>query len=179
MNIFSKNPEKCSHVLELLCLNGALTNCLNSDQWSPLHTAVRKGQEQGVKAILKTNKKLGSKQKEQFELDLVGGAHSWSALHLAAHATQLSIFVDLVRAGADIFLRNQSFQLPRHCAKGNYIMTKNIKLMEQQVIRDHFRVFSLNEYRLLLIGTTEFFQYQNSSLGPEVVSNKMLVNSKQ
>lgn len=58
-------------------------------------------------------------------------------------------------------------------------MTKNIKLMEQRVIREHFRVFSLNEYRLLLIGTTEFFQYQSSMLGPEVVSNKMLVNSKQ
>lgn len=31
MNIFSKNPEKCGHVIELLCMNGALTNCLNSD----------------------------------------------------------------------------------------------------------------------------------------------------
>ena len=44
MNIFSKNPEKCKHVLELLYFNGADVNCLNSDRWSPLHTAVRKRQ---------------------------------------------------------------------------------------------------------------------------------------
>jgi len=38
--------------------------------------------------------------------------------------------VDLTRAGADIFQRNYTNQLPRHCAKGNYIMTKNIKHIE-------------------------------------------------
>jgi len=55
MNIFSKNPDKCSHILELLALNGAKTNTKNNDNWAPLHTAVRKGQERGVKAVIKLN----------------------------------------------------------------------------------------------------------------------------
>ena len=55
MNIFSKNPEKCTHILEVLCLNGAKVNCKNNDMWAPLQTAVRKGQEMGVRAILRVN----------------------------------------------------------------------------------------------------------------------------
>jgi len=43
MNIYSKNPEKCSHILELLCMNGAKCNIKNNDFWGPLQTAVRKG----------------------------------------------------------------------------------------------------------------------------------------
>lgn len=70
MNIFSKNPDKCNHILELLCLNGAQTNCKNNDQWSPLQTAVRKGQERGVRSILKLNKKLKQKGMEIFNIDL-------------------------------------------------------------------------------------------------------------
>lgn len=33
-------------------------------------------------------------------------------------------------AGADLFQRNMSFSLPRHCAKGNYILTKYLKMIE-------------------------------------------------
>ena len=43
MNIFSKNPDRCCHILELLTLNGARVNQKNHDHWAPLHTAVRKG----------------------------------------------------------------------------------------------------------------------------------------
>lgn len=157
MNIFSKNPDKCSNILELLCMNGASTNFKNNDLWSPLQTAVRKGQERGVKAILRLNQKLKQMKLEPFNIDMAGGSFLWTSLHLAAHASQLNIFIDLVQAGADIFQRNQAFQLPRHCAKGNYIMTKNIKLLEQHLINEHFKVFRLNECRLQLIGKQEFF----------------------
>jgi len=64
MNIFSKNPERCSHILELLAMNGAKVNHKNHDHWAPLHTAVRKGQEKGVNAIIKLNKKLADKNLE-------------------------------------------------------------------------------------------------------------------
>jgi hypothetical protein len=106
MNIFSKNPERCSHILELLALNGANVNQKNFDHWAPLHTAVRKGQEKGVNAIIKLNKKLAEKGLEQFELNISGGIQHWSSLHLASHASQLQIILDLVAAGADIFQRN-------------------------------------------------------------------------
>ena len=131
MNIFSKNPERCSHILELLAMNGAKTNQRNNDHWASIHTAVRKGQEKGVEAIIKLNKRLVERRLEPFDLNIVGGSQMWSSLHLAAHASQLQIIADLTRAGADIFQRNQTNQLARHCAKGNYIMTKHIKLVEQ------------------------------------------------
>jgi hypothetical protein len=49
---------------------------------------------------------------------------------LAAHGGFFQIVRDLVNAGADILMRNLSNQLPRHCAKGNYILTKFLKLAE-------------------------------------------------
>jgi hypothetical protein len=39
---------------------------------------------------------------------------------------------ELVRGGADVYQRNTSNQLPRHCAKGNYILTKFLKMCEAQ-----------------------------------------------
>lgn len=43
MNLFSKNPQKCQYIAETLVLNGAKPNLKDSDNWTPLHTAVRKG----------------------------------------------------------------------------------------------------------------------------------------
>jgi hypothetical protein len=53
--------------------------------------------------------------------------------------------------GADIFQRNCNSQLPRHCAKGNYILTKYMKLCERactrQALQQHL---VLSQYDLLL-----------------------------
>jgi len=43
MNLFSKNPQKCQYIAETLVLNGAKPNLKDTDNWTPLHTAVRKG----------------------------------------------------------------------------------------------------------------------------------------
>ena len=91
MNIFSENPEKATHLLELLVLNGANLNMRNHDQWAPLHTAVRRGQEKAITAIIDLNKELAARRMTQFDLNLTGGIQHWSALHLAAHASQLEI----------------------------------------------------------------------------------------
>lgn len=45
MNLFSKNPHKCSFIAELLVTNGATVNQKDSDNWTALHTAVRKSQD--------------------------------------------------------------------------------------------------------------------------------------
>lgn len=129
MNLFSKNPQKCQYIAETLVLNGAKPNLKDTDNWTPLHTAVRKGQDRGVAAIAKLNKLL--MDKEKFDMNATGGVHKWTALHLAAHGGHLNIVRELLRAGADIFQRNTNNQLPRHCAKGNYILTKFIKMAEQ------------------------------------------------
>jgi len=43
MNVFSKNPLKCTSIAEQLIMNGAKVNIKNSDNWAPLHLAARKG----------------------------------------------------------------------------------------------------------------------------------------
>lgn len=130
MNLFSKNPQKCQYIAETLVLNGAKPNMKDVDNWTPLHTAVRKSQDKGVVAIAKLNALLGD-DKEKFDINATGGVHKWTALHLAAHSGNLVIVKELLVAGADIFQRNSNNQLPRHCAKGNYILTKFIKMAEQ------------------------------------------------
>jgi ankyrin repeat protein len=87
MNIFSKNPERCCHILELLAMNGANLDQKNNDQWAAIHTAVRKGQEKGVNAIIKLNKKMQLINQNGFNLNASGGIQLWSSLHLAAHAS--------------------------------------------------------------------------------------------
>jgi hypothetical protein len=72
-----------------------------------LHTAVRKGQERGVDAIIKLGKKLEEKGLELLDLNAMGGVQKWSSLHLAAHSGQIKIICDLARAGVDIFQRNK------------------------------------------------------------------------
>jgi len=58
MSIFSKNADRCSYILDLLVYNGAQVNKMNSDNWAPIHTALRKGQETAVKAIISINHKI-------------------------------------------------------------------------------------------------------------------------
>ncbi len=45
----------------MLVKNGANVNLKDQDNWTALHTAVRKGQEQGVETIIELNRKLGGK----------------------------------------------------------------------------------------------------------------------
>lgn len=58
MTIFSKNPDRCSYILDLLVYNGADVNKFNHDHWAPIHTALRKGQEAAIKSIVTLNKKI-------------------------------------------------------------------------------------------------------------------------
>ena len=58
MNVFSKNPQKCAYIAEILILNGAKVNIKNNDNWTALHIAARKGQEKGIQTIIKLNQLL-------------------------------------------------------------------------------------------------------------------------
>ena len=107
MGLFSKNPSKCQYIAETLVLNGAKPNLKDSDNWTPLHIAVRKGQEKAVVAIIKLNQKQ-LQDKEQFDMNATGGVQKWTALHLAAHGGHLNIVKHLLMAGADIFQRNSN-----------------------------------------------------------------------
>ena len=58
--------------------------------------------------------------------------------------------IDLSKCGAYIFQRNEGNLLPRHCARGNFIFTKIIKLIEESTLRRHFKIFSLIESQLIV-----------------------------
>ena len=58
MGLFTKNPQKCQYVVETLVLNGAKPNVRDVDNWTPLHTAVRKNQETAITAIIRLNQML-------------------------------------------------------------------------------------------------------------------------
>ena len=73
MNVFSKNPQKCASICELLVMNGAKVNVKNNDNWAPIHIAARKGQDKGVQTIIKINSMLKDKGIEHFDLNITGG----------------------------------------------------------------------------------------------------------
>ena len=56
MNIYSKHQEKCAYIMELLVFNGAEVNKINVDKWSPVHTAIRKGQEDALVHLVGINR---------------------------------------------------------------------------------------------------------------------------
>lgn len=93
-------------LLKLLVLNGADVNVKNNDNWAPIHLAVRRQQEFAVTAIIDLNFILDERDKAEFDLNITGGAHEWTSLHIAANASHIGIIETLVDAGADIFLRN-------------------------------------------------------------------------
>lgn len=81
MTIFSKNPDRCAYILDLLVYNGASVNKYNNDNWAPIHTALRKGQESAIKAIITINQKIKAHalstmntKREAFDLNLQCGA---------------------------------------------------------------------------------------------------------
>ena len=69
MELFNKAPDKFSMIVEILMDNGAKANMKDSDEWTPLHTAVREGQTEGVAVIAKLVTE-GAK----FDINAVGGA---------------------------------------------------------------------------------------------------------
>lgn len=96
------------------------------------------------------NQKIQEKNLEPFDLNITGGIQQWTALHLAAHGGHMQIVKDLINAGVDVFQRNANNQLPRHCAKGNYILTKYLKLAEQNKARHSMSSYLIyNQYELL------------------------------
>lgn len=80
VNIFSKNPDRCAYILNQMVIHRARVNQKNYDRWAPIHSAVRKGQEMAVRAIISINKK----HRDPFSIDIPGGTYAWTPLHLAA-----------------------------------------------------------------------------------------------
>jgi len=90
-----------------------------------------------------------------FDLNAQGGVQLWTALHLAAHHGYNGIVSDLIEAGADVFVRNTSGQIPRNCARGNYVMIKMLQTAEQKASSMHLSSYHLTNQFEIITGPKE------------------------
>ena len=68
-------------------------------------------------------------------------------------------------SGADIFQRNNNGHLPRHCAKGNYILTKFIKMAERLKVRQAYQSYHIGSQYELLSNVTIKKRYSHHMYG--------------
>jgi ankyrin repeat protein len=48
LTVFSKDPQRCAYITELLATSDAKVNVKNNENWTPLHLAIKRNQEKGV-----------------------------------------------------------------------------------------------------------------------------------
>lgn len=150
MSVFDKGGKRAGVIGQILLRHGADCNLMNSDRWAPLHLAARRGQLRGICFVLNhidsvsvaclkgTCSHRSEKNKSgrvrtcprAFDLNLKGGSHLWTPLHLAGHACHVPVVQVLIEAGADIFLRNIDGRTPRHVSRGNLAISKLLRKAE-------------------------------------------------
>lgn len=154
MSVFDKGGKRAGAIGQILLRHNADCNMMNSDKWAPLHLAARRGQLRGIcfvlshidsmpQACLKgtcshqpAHKKTKSSRVRTctrvFDLNLRGGSHLWTPLHLAGHACHVPVVQILIEAGADVFLRNIDGRTARHVSRGNLAISKLLRKAEDE-----------------------------------------------
>mmetsp|Transcript_107940 Transcript_107940/g.311884 ORF Transcript_107940/g.311884 Transcript_107940/m.311884 type:complete len:1188 (+) Transcript_107940:47-3610(+) len=155
MSVFDKGGKRAGNIGRILLRNGADCNVMNSDKWAPLHLAARRGQLRGICFVLSqidavepaclkgtcshhqaTVKKSKSNRVRTcprvFDLNLRGGSHLWTPLHLAGHACHVPVVQVLIESGADVFLRNVDSRTARHVSRGNLAISKLLRKAEDE-----------------------------------------------
>lgn len=115
-SIFSKDKLAASLIAEQLIKAGSDPNIHNSESWSPLHLAVRKGQSSALKWALQFNQKYQKSNLQLFDFNKRGGSLKWSLSHLAANCGNLEVLEVLSEANAYIFSCTKNYQTPRNVA---------------------------------------------------------------
>lgn len=154
MSVFDKGGKRAGIIGKILLQNKADCNMMNSDKWAPLHLAARRGQLRGIAFVLShldtadAACQRGScghePEKKQayisrvrtcprtFDLNLRGGSHLWTPLHLAGHACHVNVVQVLIEAGSDVFLRNIDGRTARHVSRGNLAISKLLRKAEDE-----------------------------------------------
>mmetsp|Transcript_44668 Transcript_44668/g.103186 ORF Transcript_44668/g.103186 Transcript_44668/m.103186 type:complete len:1152 (-) Transcript_44668:26-3481(-) len=154
MSVFDKGGKRAGAIGQILLRHGADCNLMNSDKWAPLHLAARRGQLRGICFVLNhidsvsvaclrgtcehqpAHKKSKSSRvrtcTRAFDLNLRGGSHLWTPLHLAGHACHVPVVQVLIEAGADVFLRNIDGRTARHVSRGNLAISKLLRKAEDE-----------------------------------------------
>lgn len=154
MSVFDKGGKRAGAIGQILLRHNADCNMMNSDKWAPLHLAARRGQLRGICFVLShidsvdpaclrgecshqaAHKKSKSSRVRTctrvFDLNLRGGSHLWTPLHLAGHACHVPVVQILIEAGADVFLRNIDGRTARHVSRGNLAISKLLRKAEDE-----------------------------------------------
>jgi len=154
MSVFDKGGKKAGAIGQILLRHNADCNLMNSDKWAPLHLAARRGQLRGICFVLShidavdsaclkgtcshqpSHKKSKSSRvrtcTRAFDLNLRGGSHLWTPLHLAGHACHVPVVQVLIEAGAGVFLRNIDGRTARHVSRGNLAISKLLRKAEDE-----------------------------------------------
>lgn len=69
-----------------------------------------------------------------FDMNLQGGSHYWTPMHLAGHAGHFEIVQLLVEAGAQLFIRNSDGRTPRQSSKGDLALFKYLIRAEKATL---------------------------------------------
>mmetsp|Transcript_44419 Transcript_44419/g.100220 ORF Transcript_44419/g.100220 Transcript_44419/m.100220 type:complete len:1024 (-) Transcript_44419:196-3267(-) len=157
MSVFDRDAERGSQMVDLLIDNGADCNALNKDCWAAMHLAARRGQIGAVaysrenlscapyeclenqcthgplgRPSMQHTRRIARKCRRLFDFDAAGGAHYWTPLHLAAHASHCQCVQLLLEAAADVFRRTMDGSTPRQVCRGHVATTKLIRIFERE-----------------------------------------------
>lgn len=159
MSVFDKGGKRAGAIGQILLKFNADCNMMNSDKWAPLHLAARRGQLRGIcfvlshidsvdstclkgtctqaqhQAVTQCKKSKSNRVRtcsKVFDLNLRGGSHLWTPLHLAGHACHVPVVQVLIEAGADVFLRNIDSRTARHVSRGNLAISKLLRKAEDE-----------------------------------------------
>lgn len=131
-SIFTKDSKTSAEIANMLIEYGADPNKRNNDGWAPIHLAVRRGQNDCVKWIVKHNMRMKSEGKDDraFDINLKGGGDCWSSLHLASSLGHYEIISLLLENDADLIERTKTGKSVREVAANNIIVNKLLKKIE-------------------------------------------------
>lgn len=132
-SVFDKGGRRSQYIGAQLLKFKADCNILNADKWAPIHLAARRGQSEGIRFIchnMLTAERKAAGDTHLFDINIAGGSHQWTALHLAGHACHSCVVLSLVLAKADAERHNKEGKAPRYVSRGNLTVSKILKKAE-------------------------------------------------
>lgn len=136
LSIYSKDNKSSYQIAQALMEHGAQPNIFNADLWTPVHLAVRRGQTEALKWIVKHNFNMRYEGKDDklFDLNLKGGSDQWTPLHLAASLGHYEMIYLLLENDADINERTRTGKSIRDVAANNVAVSKMLRRLESEWI---------------------------------------------
>jgi ankyrin repeat protein len=135
MAVYKKHKHRNSLIADLVVDAGVEVNALNNEKWAALHIAARKGQTAGIRWICCKNEEIRRIKGETFDLNIVGGTHAWTPLHMAAHSGQFKTVEALVAAGVDTYVRSNEGKTPKDTSKGDLALYKFLCRVEKEHLK--------------------------------------------